>query len=89
MLWPNIFSFHSSYENLDNSNNVRITLPDGTIANSNDDNVDSLLSSTLGKRVKFISQAPKDLPLEEYWPDIDNLDNRDVVTDEDMSKLEG
>ncbi len=85
-LWPNMFSFHSRYENLDNSNNVRITLPDGTIVNSDDDNADSLLSSALGKKVKFISQVPNDPQLEEYWPDIDSLDNRDIVTDEDMPK---
>jgi len=85
-LWPNMFSFHSCYDDIENSNNVRITLPDGTIVNSNDDNADSLLSSALGKKVKFISQVPTNPQLEEYWPDIDNLDNRDIVTDEDMPK---
>jgi len=85
-MWPNIFSFYSRYNDIENSNTVHITLPDGTIVSSNDDNVDSLLSSALGKKVKFITQVPNTPQLEEYWPDIDHLDNRDIVTDEDMPK---
>ncbi len=45
-----------------------------------------MLSVTLGKEVVFISKVPDDPQLEEYWPDIEELDNRDIVTDEDMPK---
>ena len=84
--WPNMFSFHSRYSDLGNSNDIRITLPDGTIVISTDDNVNFMLSTALGKEVKFISQVPNDPQLEEYWPDIEELDNKDIVTDEDMPK---
>ncbi len=86
--WPNMFSFraryqHSSDTSLD-ATPVRITLPDGSTVSSNDDNVNAKLSSALGRQVKLISQVPQDPQLEEYWPDIEELDNRDIVTDEDM-----
>jgi len=32
--------------------------------------------------VRFLRSAPKSASLEEYWPDIDDLARRDVVTDE-------
>ena len=85
-MWPNIFAFRARYNDLDNSSNIRITLPDGSTINSNDENANSKLSSALGKEVKFISQVPDNPQLEEYWPDIVELDNRDIVTDEDMPK---
>lgn len=84
--WPNMFSFRSRYEDIANSNNIRITLPDGTTVKNNDENSNSILSDVLGKEVKIISQVPDDPQLEEYWPDIEELDNRDIVTDEDMPK---
>jgi len=84
--WPNMFSFHSRFEDIINSTDIRITLPNGATVKSSDSNVNSVLSEALGREVKFISQVP-DLPkLEEYWPDIEELDNRDIVTDEDMPK---
>ncbi len=85
-MWPNIFAFRARYNDLDNSSNIRITFPDGSTINSNDENANSELSSALGKEVKFISQVPDNPQLEEYWPDIVELDNRDIVTDEDMPK---
>ncbi|KAF3977097.1 MAG: MOSC domain-containing protein [Methylococcales symbiont of Iophon sp. n. MRB-2018] len=84
--WANMFSFRSRYDDLGSSNNIRITLPDGTTVNSNDDSANSMLSKALGKEVKFISQVPDNPQLEEYWPDIAELDNRNMVTDENMPK---
>jgi len=84
--WPNMFSFRSRYNDLDKSGNIHITLPDGSTVNSSDDNANSALSSALGRKVEFISHVPNNPQLEEYWPDIEELDNRDVVTDEDMPK---
>lgn len=84
--WPDMFSFHARYNDLGQSHDIRITLPDGTMVNSSDGNANSVLSSALGTDVKFISQVPSDPQLEEYWPDIEELDNRDIVTDEDMPK---
>lgn len=84
--WPNIFSFLSRYEDIADSNNIRITLPDGRIVKRSDDDINSILSDTLGRDVKIISQVPDNPQLEEYWPDIEELDNKDIVTDEDMPK---
>ncbi|MFV2057630.1 MAG: MOSC domain-containing protein [Thiohalomonadales bacterium] len=84
--WPNMFSFHSRFEDITQSNDIRITLPNGTTVKSNDSTANTILSKALKKEVKFISQAPDTPKLEEYWPDIEELDNRDVVTDEDMPK---
>ncbi len=82
--WPNMFSYRSRYENLSNSGIVRITLPDGSTVKSDDGQVNAILSDALGKIVKLISQVPQAPQLEEYWPDIEELDNRDIVTDENM-----
>jgi len=84
--WPNMFSFRSRYEDITNSNDIRITLPSGSTVKTSDSNANSILSAALGKEVKFISQVPDEPQLEEYWPDIEELDNRDVVTDENMPK---
>ncbi len=82
--WPNIFSYHSRYEDFPYSDCVRITLPDGSTVKSDDRRVNAILSEALGRDVEFISQALNNPQLEEYWPDIAELDNRDIVTDEDM-----
>lgn len=86
--WPTIFSFHSRFEQAPGSGNgnavVRITLPDGATVKSDDSALNNVLSDALGRQVKLISQAPQDPQLEEYWPDMEELDNRDIVTDENM-----
>jgi uncharacterized protein YcbX len=42
------------------------------------------LSAKLGRSVTLLAAPPQDPQLEEYWPDIEELSNRDVVTDEAM-----
>lgn len=84
--WPNMFAFRSRYNDGDHSSSIHMTLPDGSSINSDDSHVHSTLSAALGREVKFISQVPSNPQLEEYWPDIEELDNRDIVTDEDMPK---
>lgn len=49
-----------------------------------DKQIESRLSASLGKPVRFLAGAPASGTLEEYWPDIDGLARRDVVTDEAM-----
>jgi len=82
--WPNMFSCHSRYEDFPFSNCIRITLPDGSTVRSDDRRINSILSEAFGREVEFISQTLNNPQLEEYWPDIEELDNRDIVTDEDM-----
>jgi uncharacterized protein len=73
---------------------VRVTLPDGTVVTSLQADVDESLSRVLGRAV-ILEAADRDqqeaaessLPnpqarqAEEYWPDMEGLDERDTVTD--------
>jgi uncharacterized protein YcbX len=61
---------------------VRIELPDGRVMTSGEDDVDGSLSALLGRAVTLKTVAPAAPSLEEYWPDIDGLVHREVVTDE-------
>ena len=63
---------------------VRVTLPDGDSATSDDDDFAELLSAALGRQVTLATAAPSDPSLEEYWPDIAELDHQETVTDEAM-----
>jgi uncharacterized protein YcbX len=85
--WPNIFSFKAAFAEplkADALPPVRITFPDGSTGSSEDKNIATRLSSSLGKPVRFLKSAAATGTLEEYWPDIEGLARRDVVTDEAM-----
>ena len=86
--WPTLFSFQSrvvkSPESDDSGCVVEITLPDGRTIHSDDHQIDQVLSAALNREVTLVSQVPQKPQLEEYWPDIEELDNRDIVTDEEM-----
>ncbi len=81
--WPTMFAFNANYTDL-TTNTVTITLPDSTQIKNTDKNINTVLSIALGREVKLISQVPKKPQLEEYWPNIPELENQDIVTDEDM-----
>ena len=59
-------------------------MPDGESVLSDAADLNDVLSSSLGKPVRFLSGAPPSGTLEEYWPDIEGLPKRDEVTDEAM-----
>jgi len=85
--WPTLFSFHAAYTAPLESSRlpaVRITMPDGESVLSDAVDLDRVLSSCLGKPVRFLSGAPASGTLEEYWPDIEGLAKRDEVTEEAM-----
>jgi uncharacterized protein YcbX len=85
--WPTLFSFRATFAEPLNGGSlppVRITLPDGGTVSSEDQDIAARLSSSLGKPVRFLKSATATGTLEEYWPDIDGLARRDVVTDEAM-----
>ena len=86
--WPGLFSYRAAFaEPLNGSASLppaRITFPDGTTVSTEDATLATQLSSSLGKPVRFLKSAPAGGTLEEYWPDIDGLARRDVVTDEAM-----
>jgi uncharacterized protein YcbX len=61
---------------------VRITLPDGTIVNSEQSGLDQIFSKVFKREVKLSAWPDVQTgTAEEYWPDIEGLDHRDTVTD--------
>jgi len=85
--WPTLFQFHAAFAAPLTGGPqppARITLPDGNSVSTGDENIESLLSSVLGKPVRFLSIAPSSGTLEEYWPAVEGLARQDVVTDEPM-----
>jgi len=86
--WPTLFSFRAAFtEPLGENGSLppaRITFPDGSAISTRDKSIEARLSASLGKPVKFLAGAPPSGTLEEYWPDIDGLARRDVVTEEAM-----
>lgn len=64
---------------------IRITLPDGSLITSEQANLNQILSSVLGRAVTFAATAPQAPSLEEYWPDIEGLAQRETITDEAMA----
>src|SRR5215510_15817804 len=63
---------------------VRITLPDGKIVTSEQDDINQIFSTLLNRDVTFRMPAPATVALEEYWPDIEGLVYRETVTEEAM-----
>jgi len=86
--WPTLFRFQAAFtQPLVDAGPlppVRITFPDGSTVLTGNGGIDAQLSSSLGKPVHLLSAAPRAGTLEEYWPDIEGLAQRDVVTDEAM-----
>ncbi len=85
--WP-LFAFRAAYVELLQAGGkipaVRITLPDGTILTSEQDDVDPRISAVIGREVNLVRSAPAKPSLEEYWPDVEGLAHRETVTDEAM-----
>jgi len=86
--WPSLFRFRAAFAGPLNGDHhlppVWITCPDGSTVLTDDNQASMQLSSSLGKPVRLLKSAPAAGTLEEYWPDIDGLARREVVTDEAM-----
>jgi len=86
--WGNLFGFRARYATPPRLGEpvppVIIALPDGSTLSSEEDHVEKTLTTALGRDVRLETAAPEEPSLEEYWPDIEDLDHRDVVTDEAM-----
>ena len=87
--WPGLFDCRAAFVDVPKTGAkappVRVTLPDGTIVNSEQRDLDQILSKGLKREVK-LSAVPdvRTATAEEYWPDIEGLDHRDTVTDFDL-----
>ena len=53
---------------------VAITLPDGSVVHSDDDDVDERLSDLLSRRVRLEAAAPAEPVIEEVWPEVKGPD---------------
>ena len=86
--WPTLFGFKASYCAPPRPETaippVTITLPDGASIRSDSLEVTKLLASALAREVALKCGAAEKVTLEEYWPDMDDLAHRDMVTDEAM-----
>lgn len=86
--WSKLFDFRAAFIEAPRSGQkippVRITLPNGTIATTEQGDLDQALSNVLGREVTLATTAPETPSLEEYWPDLDGLAHRETVTDESM-----
>lgn len=96
--WPQLFDFRAALADAPRTGvkvpPVRITLPDGTIVNSEQPDLHQILLKVLKREVTldaivYVHQEIGDSNLpdlrtaaaEEYWPDIEGLEHRDTVTD--------
>jgi uncharacterized protein YcbX len=84
--WAKLFECQASYVTPPRLNQplpaVDIILPDGTFVTSNDNSLTELLSGALGRDVILLATPPPDASLEEYWPDIEGMPYREVVTEQ-------
>src|SRR5947209_734209 len=89
--WGNFFDFRAAFVEHPKIGSkmpvLRVTLPDGTTATTEQGDLSQILSTALGREVTFEEAQVNDrssAKAEEYWPDMDGLDYRDTVTDWDL-----
>ena len=87
--WPNLFDFRATFTEPPRIGvkmpPVRITLPDGTIVTNEQSDLNNTLSKALKREVTLdttrLSHDKVMVKAEGYWPDMENLQYRDTVTD--------
>jgi uncharacterized protein YcbX len=87
--WPTMFDCRAAFTTPPERGTplppVRVTLPDGLIVTSDDTRFAEFMSAALGKPVTLATAAAlSQASLEEYWPDMAELDHQETVTDEAM-----
>lgn len=85
--WAAMFDLRASRTSESPDPRVRVTLPDGRSFTSADPELEPALSELFSREVEIVS-VPPDRPLiEEYWPDIEGLAHREVVTEERIASF--
>ena len=83
--WPRLFDFRAAFTEPVRAGAklppIRISLPDGTTVMSDQGDLDQALSKALAREVTFRAAQGGAVNAEEYWPDMEGLDHRDMVTD--------
>lgn len=86
--WSTMFDFRAAFITPPELGNplppVRVTFPEGMSVTSDNPRFAELMSAALGRPVTLAAAAPSQPSLEEYWPDMEELDHQETVTDEAM-----
>ena len=84
--WPTMFDFRAAFTAPPEMGTplppVRVTFPDGASVTSDDAGFAELVSAALGRPVTLATGGLPEPMLEEYWPDMAELDHQETVTDE-------
>jgi uncharacterized protein YcbX len=90
-LFPRILDCRAAFVEPPKSNGelppVRITLPDGSTVTSDSGDAAQMLSSYFGRNVRLAQAAPDDFTIDQYHPDIENIDpagHRDTVVEQKL-----
>jgi uncharacterized protein YcbX len=77
-LFPNLLNCQAAFVHPPQAGSelppVRITLPNGIIVNSDSGEADSKLSEFFKRNVTLARAAPDDFTIDQYYPDLENLD---------------
>jgi uncharacterized protein len=89
--WGNFFDFRAAYVEAPKGgariSPVHITLPSGEVLTSDQADLEQVLSRAFARDVAFVEAHAGEGTsgvAEEYWPDMEGLDHRDIVTDFEM-----
>jgi len=86
--WSNIFEYNSKFitePSQKNMTNIQVTFPNNSIISSSEKNIDKLLSSSFNRNVKLTSTVPSEVQLEEYYADIQEMEQPNTVEDATMA----
>ncbi|NJL47064.1 MAG: MOSC domain-containing protein [Leptolyngbyaceae cyanobacterium SM2_5_2] len=82
--WAQLLGYQArllnSTANGETSPEVEISLPDGQSTNSSSTEVNTLLSTVLGRPVRLISAVPDQASIEHYWPEVEGTKYQDTIT---------
>src|SRR5919197_2494128 len=82
--WPRLFDFSATFIEPARAATgvppVRIALPDGSTVTSDQSDLNQILSKALNREVTLRAAEHGSVNAEEYWPDMEGLDQRDTVT---------
>src|SRR5919204_5091014 len=86
--WGKLFDFRAAFtdslQSVEDIPPVRITLSDGSQIFSDHGDTDHTLSRVLDREVSVMKASLEKPSYEEYWPNIEGLAQREIVTDEAM-----
>ena len=82
--WAKLLDFHASYQESSNGNGpfaaVNVMMPSGEAIASDAPNISTVLSTQLGREVRFLSTFVDSPTLEQYWPAVEGTAHQDELT---------